>query len=279
VRVSGAEGLSLVDDVGWVATGNNVNQVVRILEACARVSIDWAERWELQFDTAKTEAALFTRRRGHKKHLRPKLPAKIRVGNGFVRFYREATRWLGVWMDAHLTFKEHQSRCMKKARATEARLRSLTGAHGVILACVRAVQVACVQTVALYGSELLWDPKEGSWRDDLQLLFNRQARSTLRALLTTLSGTLMRDAGLTQAAVALDARLQRFVLRLANLCEGSKAKELYDYPTPGAPVGRLAETEHTRGRTAETMCWPDPGEKPAVKTIVLEDDAAAKRAA
>jgi hypothetical protein len=27
------------------------------------------------------------------------------------------------------------------------------------------------------------------------------------------------------------------------------------------------------------MCWPDPGEEPAVKTIILNDDVAAKRPA
>jgi len=27
------------------------------------------------------------------------------------------------------------------------------------------------------------------------------------------------------------------------------------------------------------MCWPDPGEEPAVKTTILDDDTAAKRAA
>jgi hypothetical protein len=32
----------------------------------------------------------------------------------------------------------------------------------------------------------------------------------------------MRDSGLTPAAVALDARQQRFVARLANACEGSE---------------------------------------------------------
>jgi len=88
----------------------------------------------------------------------------------------------------------------------------------------------------------------------------------------------MRDSGLTPAAVALDARQQRFVARLASACEGSKSKELYDYPTPGAPVGRVAAIEHAHGRRAETMRWPDPGEEPAVKTTILEDDAAAKRA-
>jgi hypothetical protein len=89
----------------------------------------------------------------------------------------------------------------------------------------------------------------------------------------------MRDARLTPEAVGLHARQQWFVSRLANPCEGSKAKELYTYPTPGALVGRVAAIEHACGRGAETICWPDPGEKPAVKTIVLENDAPAKRAA
>jgi len=76
-------------------------------------------------------------------------------------------------MDAHLTFKEHHNRCMKKARAPEARLWSLTKTYGIVPECVRAVQVACVQAVALYGSELWWDPKEVGRQDDLQLLQNR----------------------------------------------------------------------------------------------------------
>jgi len=57
-------------------------------------------------------------------------------------------------MDAHLTFKEHHNRCMKLARAAEARLRVLKKMHGIIPDRVRAVQIACVQAVALYGSDL-----------------------------------------------------------------------------------------------------------------------------
>ena len=79
-----AKGLSVVDDLGWVATGKDMNQVVESVEACAAESIEWASRRDLQFNTAKTEAALITHRRGHKKHLQPKLTAKIKVGNGFL---------------------------------------------------------------------------------------------------------------------------------------------------------------------------------------------------
>jgi hypothetical protein len=137
-----AEGLSFVDDLGWGASGKDVDQVVEKLEACAPESIERATRRDLQFHTAKTEAALFTHRRGHKEQPRPKLTAKIKVGDGIVQCSKEGTRWLGVWMDAHLTFKEHHNRCMKKARAAEARLCMLTKLDGIISEGVRAVQIA-----------------------------------------------------------------------------------------------------------------------------------------
>jgi len=57
-----AEELSLVDDLGWEATGSDVYQVVTTLGRCAAESIEWASRRGQQFDTAKTEPALFMRR-------------------------------------------------------------------------------------------------------------------------------------------------------------------------------------------------------------------------
>jgi hypothetical protein len=138
--VSEAEGLSFVDDLGRVATGSDVNHVVSVLERCAARSIEWASRQGLPFDPAKTEAALFTRRRAHRKHLRPKLTAKIRVASSVIRFNTQATRWLGGWMDVHLTFKEQHNRCMKKARAAEARLRTLTTTYGIVRETSRRMQ-------------------------------------------------------------------------------------------------------------------------------------------
>jgi len=95
-KVSGIEGISFVDNVEWMATRSDVIEVVRTLESGTRESLNWAERRELEFHSAKTEAAHFTRRRGHKKHLHPKLTAQIRVGNGFLRFIKKATQGLGV---------------------------------------------------------------------------------------------------------------------------------------------------------------------------------------
>jgi len=65
-----------------------------------------------------------------------------RAGDGFVKFNKEATWWLRDWNDAHLTFKGHLNRCMKKAKGVEACLLSLKKPYAVVLAGVRAVQVA-----------------------------------------------------------------------------------------------------------------------------------------
>jgi hypothetical protein len=122
---------------------------------------------------AKMDMALFTRRRGLQKHTWPTLAAKIKVGNGLIQFNKQATHMLGVWMHAHLMFKEHENRCMKKTSAAKARLQSLTKTYRVLPESVRQVHGACVQAVALYGTELWWDHREVGSRDDLQLLINQ----------------------------------------------------------------------------------------------------------
>jgi len=230
-----AKGLSFVGDLGWVATGSSVNQVITTLEWCAANSVEW-ECWQgLQIDTAKTEAVLFTCRRGHKKHHWPKLTVKIKVGNWFIQFNNQATRWLGITMDAHLTFKEHHNRCMKIPRAAQVRLQTLTNNYRILLESIRAIRVAFIQAVTLYGSELWCDSNEVGRRDNLHCLLNRRARSVLGALPSTPRGALMRQSGLTAAPEILDCRQQRFTARLGNAWS-SKLKKLLKDPSYGTLI-------------------------------------------
>jgi len=136
--------------------------------------------------------------------------------------------------------------------------------------------VACVKAVALYGSELWWDPKEAGRRDDLQLRLNRQARSIQGALPTTPQGALMRESGLTPAPVILDSRQQRFAVRLADACS-SKLKELHRNPSSRAQICRVVKKQHEHSKTTEGMVWPAPGEQAVLRTTILEDASAAKR--
>jgi len=167
---------------------------------------------------------------------------------------------------------------MKKARAAEPTLRTFTKTYSVVPQSIRAVQVACIQAVALYGSELWWAPSAAGRRDDLQLLLNRHARSIMGALPTTSRGALMRDSGLTLAPVILESRPQRFAARLAKACS-NKSRKLHQNPSSRMLVCRARKTEHEHGRTTEGMSWPAPSDKSAVRIVILDDATAAKRAA
>jgi len=96
-------------------------------------------------------------------------------------------------MDANMTLKKDHNRCPKNASTAEARLRSLIRTHGVVRTCIRAVLIACVQAIGLYGSELGLDSKEHSRREDLQHPLMCQARSTWGVLPTTPRAVFMCD--------------------------------------------------------------------------------------
>jgi len=142
--LSQAKRLSFVDDLSSVVTNSDVNHVISILEQCPVNSIKFTSRCGHQFNTAKTEGALFTHRRGHRKHLWAKLSAMIIVRNGTIWFNTQVTCWLGIWMKAHLRFKEYKNRCMKTPREAGVRLRILTRSDGVLPESVRAFHVVFV---------------------------------------------------------------------------------------------------------------------------------------
>ena len=75
----------------------------------------------------------------------------------------------------------------------------------------------------------------------------------------------------------LDARQQRFTARLANACS-SKLKELHHNPSSSAPICKVIREEHEHGRTTEGTDWPPPGAESVVRTTILDDTTAAKRA-
>jgi len=137
--------------------------------------------------------------------------------------------------------------------AAEAQLRVLIKMHRIITERVRAVHIACIQAIALYGSELWWDPKAIGRREDLQHLLNHQARSTLGALPRMPMGALMSGSRLTPVLGALDTRQQQFTARLASAFEGSKLKAVHDNPRSGAAICRDITKVHKRGREVETM--------------------------
>jgi len=141
--VPGIRGLSFVDDISWWAEGADDVAVAAKLSAAAAASIEWAAENGVAFDQGKTEAAFL---QGGK---RAAPTATVTVGSSDVPFNREATRWLGIWLDSQLSLKEHHAVRMKEGRKAMVRLRRLAGQKGLSPANCRKVMTACIQSVAI----------------------------------------------------------------------------------------------------------------------------------
>jgi len=187
-----------------------------------------------------------------------------------------ATRWLGVWLDSQLTLRDHHATRVKEGHKAMARLRRLTGQMGLAPANCRKVMTACVQSVAMFGSELWWkgDHVRGTigQADEVQLLVNQEAWATTGCFRTTNLGALSMESGLRAAVMQLENRKRQFGLRLLSLPQGDQAREIV-----GAPTGigrRLTNALAYAGRTESTVLLKKP--EPLDAELVQEEDAEAK---
>ena len=85
----------------------------------------------------------------------------VRIGPRVIPFNRKANRWLGVWTDARLGFRERSERAAERGRRAEGRLRSIATKHEVPPIAARRLQEATDSSTLLYGAEVTWKRQRG----------------------------------------------------------------------------------------------------------------------
>lgn len=94
--------VSFMDDLGFLASGNSIQEVANCLEKTGEAVLRWGLSNAVTYDIAKTEAILFSRAR-NKKAKEEMAATRLRFGEQEIKFNNKATRWLGVrWWPARL---------------------------------------------------------------------------------------------------------------------------------------------------------------------------------
>lgn len=88
------------DDVAILRSGSGLEESTAKLTRELAASLEWGRENGISFDPEKCELQHFTRRKS------PGVAPQINLGRFRVK-PNKATRWLGVWLDERLTFKEH----------------------------------------------------------------------------------------------------------------------------------------------------------------------------
>ena len=200
-QVEDSRGISFVDDVTWLAEGTNLNDVVDKLERCAEASLQWADHNAVRFETSKTEAVLFSKKRKTpplqhwQRHPGGQPDRPLRVGDHTL-----------AWDLAGLhALAESRRRRIGKTRQAEAGLRRIVSKYGAPPAAARNLQSEIVQGTMLYASELAWKGQRSA-EDEDQLAIDRTGRATLSTFQSTPRGIIAGESGLTPARVLLNHR-------------------------------------------------------------------------
>ena len=142
--------------------------------------------------------------------------------HGVERHHRDATpvlvvRWIGIWFDRELTFKQHViTKAAASHRALNALMRLSNTECGMSPPAVRQLYLACVVPVGDFGSEIWWKDQIGL-ANKLKMVQNTAAQRIMGAFRTTPRNALRNEAALPPIHIRLDYAQARYAVRLLTL--------------------------------------------------------------
>ena len=97
----------------------------------------------MTYNIAKIEVVLFScaRQRRLNQYLRK---TTVLVGGEKIKFNKNATRWLGIWLDSQLKFTAHINERLTKAKIAKIQVKRLSSTYGLAPRLVRQIQIAAV---------------------------------------------------------------------------------------------------------------------------------------
>jgi hypothetical protein len=242
--------LSYIDDIALATSSTSWNKNAKVLQREVKKLTQTGQSQAIQFDLAKTELLHFAKSE-RARATTITLPTGERI-----RPAQNAVRWLGIWFDPFLNFKEHIKIRAIKALATFNRMDRLANLeNGLTANSLRQIYQACVNSSLDYGSPVWWKP--GRSITALDAIQGKAARRILGVFRTAPALPVALEAGLLPPTVRLERLSVIYGLRVRDLP--------HNHPVPEA----LAKTILPRKTRplSDRMEIPEPKETTQLQGI------------
>ena len=103
-----------MDDLRFIASAHSVKELAKILGQVATAMLNWRKSNVVTYDLAKTKAVLFSGSHWQRLNL---LIAEIdlKLGTEKIKFNKETTCLVDVWLDSQFKFNVHINKKFQKA--------------------------------------------------------------------------------------------------------------------------------------------------------------------
>ncbi|KAF7578678.1 hypothetical protein PtrM4_029180 [Pyrenophora tritici-repentis] len=204
------------------------------------------------FNIAKTELIHFTAKKERKER-------SLQLPDNTIVELKDTIKWLGIYIDNRLSFKEHIATRVSQATKAFHRLGRLANIErGLSPKAVRQLYLACVTSVADYGSQIYW--KNQSYATSLlQSLHNLACRKIIRVFRTSPSLPTSIKSRLTSPAIRLNTNNRNELEGIAQAFEhaaivAQEGQEIYVYADNQAAIYRLNNLSDNLGQQWLLRC-------------------------
>src|SRR6266702_2347666 len=213
--------LSYVDDFAITIILNSAKSNCKKLEEIALKLMAKAKKAVISFDISKTKLIYF-----YNKCIIIEEGLKLK---DIKISPKPLVRWLGVFLDSKLTFKQHVETKISKAKAAFYLVKRLGNTQrGLSLQALRQLYIACVTTIADYGIQCWWKSKS---KDHLlaryQSLQNEALKLVLGAFKGSPSQAMEIEASIPPPKIRFEKLCNNYALRILKFKENHVIKKIY----------------------------------------------------
>lgn len=198
------------DDAAFLEKASTLEGCRRALQAAVDKSLRWGRENGVRFDLLKTELQYF-----HRKRKAAELPLDV---EGQLVQPNDCTRWLGVFFDRKLLFREHVAQAIVRAKGVTSHVNRLARTTwGPRTDLTRQAVQGCAFATLLYGAETWYSRRTSKDTvEKIQVAINDAARAVLPVYCTSQRATLLRETGWGPARAWLDRAVDRLAVRVAE---------------------------------------------------------------
>ncbi len=144
--------MSYIDDIGLVASSESIEKNGKILkDAVIRIFEKGADNL-IQFDPEKTELIYFHSKRNIGENV------NICFSENYLVEAKPTVKWLGIWLDLKLNFKEYVEKKVAQATRIFHQIKRLSNTErGLLFQVIRQLYIACIILIADYGVPIWWN--------------------------------------------------------------------------------------------------------------------------
>jgi ribonuclease HI len=202
---------SYVDDISLNASSNSIEENCLLLEKAAEKMLQLQSQNNIQFDMEKIELIHF-----HSKRTISSEDFPIQIGNKQID-PKNLTKWLGVWLDSKLNFKEHVEKKIADATRTFYQIARLSNTErGLSFQAMRQLYIACITSIADYGVPIWWNNQK-HLLEKYQKLQNQALRKILGAFKTSPSMAMELEAAIPPPKIRFNKICKNYALRIMQM--------------------------------------------------------------